>query len=133
MTRGASAIFLVLSITLTGCGSTTGQSVTEVDAAEAASLIENRSELVVLDVRTPEEADTGTIPGAIVIDVTAPGFADRVGELDRSVPYLVYCRSGNRSAEAVSTMADLGFAELYELESGIGEWVAAGFDLSVPG
>ena len=76
--------------------------------------------------RTPEEFAAGTLPGAILIDINSPSFTDEVDALDRELPYLVYCRSGNRSASAVRIMEDLGFDEIYELDNGIQAWVGSG-------
>jgi rhodanese-related sulfurtransferase len=92
---------------LTSCSS--GAS-TKVDPAEAKTLIEGGAGII--DVRTPQEYAEGHLSGALNIDVTAPDFADRVGELAKDVTYVVYCRSGNRSASAVDQMSDLGFTDL---------------------
>ena len=46
-----------------------------------------------------------------MIDFQSPTFADDVIAIDRDVPVLVYCRSGNRSVQAVAAMVGLGFAE----------------------
>lgn len=63
----------------------------------------------VIDVRTPEEYADGHLAGARNIDVNADTFDDRVAELPRDGSYVVYCRTGSRSAEAAARMADLGF------------------------
>ncbi|MEZ5232233.1 MAG: rhodanese-like domain-containing protein [Acidimicrobiales bacterium] len=72
--------------------------------------------MALIDVRTPEEFAEGHLDAPRLIDYNAPGFAEQVAELDRSVPYFVYCRSGNRSAGAVAVMAGLGFETVYELD-----------------
>lgn len=61
---------------------------------------------VVVDVRTAAEYAEGHLQGAVNVDVQDAGFADAVAELDPGVPYVVYCRSGNRSAAAAATMTD---------------------------
>lgn len=119
---------LLVALALTGCTSTTG-SVTLVDTGRAGTLMGSESDLVVLDIRTPEEVAEGVLPGATAIDFYSDTFRDRLAELDREVPYLVYCRSGNRSADAVTVMADLGFTEIYELDGGVGSWIGAGRSL----
>jgi phage shock protein E len=81
---------------------------------------------VVLDVRTPEEFAAGHLPGAVNLDVQAPGFAAAVAALDPTVPYAVYCRSGNRSQVALDLMAESGVRGAYHLAGGIGAWQAAG-------
>ncbi|MDO8120444.1 rhodanese-like domain-containing protein [Isoptericola sp. b490] len=82
--------------------------------------------VVVLDVRTPQEFAAGHLPGAINVDVEAPDFATRIAQLDTSVPYAVYCHSGNRSAAAMQQMAAAGFTDLADLAGGITAWAQAG-------
>ncbi len=78
-----------------------------------------RSEnVIVLDVRTPAETTEGLLPGAIEIDYKAPDFAERIAKLPKDKTYLVYCRSGRRSARACELMAEEGFENLYNLEGG---------------
>ncbi|MGD9999470.1 MAG: rhodanese-like domain-containing protein [Ilumatobacteraceae bacterium] len=86
--------------------------------------------LVVLDVRTPEEFAAGHLAGAIDLDYRSATFADDLAELDRDVPYLVYCHSGNRSAGAVAAMRELGFTIVSELDGGITAWQAAGYPVT---
>ena len=122
------ASMLVLAIALAACSSTA--TTTLVDAQTADDLIHNEQGLVVMDIRTPEETAGGTLPNAIELDFYSDGFRSELDALDRAVPYLVYCRSGNRSSEAVSVMADLGFERIYELGGGIVTWVDAGLPLT---
>lgn len=77
---------------------------------------------VVLDVRAIHEFDSGHIKGAKQIDYLSSEFKGKVLELDPKMTYLVYCRSGRRSADACTIMADLGFEHLYNLEGGIIAW-----------
>ena len=67
---------------------------------------------VVVDVRTPAEFASGHLEGAINIDVQAADFEARLAELDPAGTYYVYCRSGNRSGQAIDRMAARGFTEL---------------------
>jgi rhodanese-related sulfurtransferase len=93
--------------------------------AEAFALIQkNRGnpQFVILDVRTPEEFKTGHIEGAINIDFNSNGFRDEIGKLDRQEAYLVYCRTGRRSKEAVQIMRDLGFTKLLRFDGDIVLW-----------
>lgn len=70
------------------------------------------ADTVVIDVRTPVEFASGHLDGAINIDVQSPDFEALVSELDPAGSYYVYCRSGNRSAQAIDRMAALGFTDL---------------------
>ena len=80
----------------------------------------------VLDVRTAEEFKAGHIPGATNIDVNAPDFEKKIGELDKSKTYLVHCAAGVRSARACQKLEKVGFAELYDLSPGFRGWQKAG-------
>jgi rhodanese-related sulfurtransferase len=84
----------------------------------------------VLDVRTPEEYAEGHIEGATLIDFYEPDFADRIAELDHGATYVVYCRSGNRSEQAVALMKEQGFTAVNDLDGGVTAWSAAGLPLT---
>ncbi|WP_136708951.1 rhodanese-like domain-containing protein [Agromyces sp. H66] len=80
--------------------------------AQTADPIEVASDTVVIDVRTPAEYAGGHLEGAINIDVQSPEFDSLVSELPTDGEYVVYCRSGNRSAAAIDRMEALGFTSL---------------------
>lgn len=118
------AVTLILA--LAACGGDTA-SIELIDTGEAQELLaEPPSDLVVLDVRTPEEFAEGRIAESVNIDFYAADFATRLDQLDKDTPYFVYCRSGNRSASTIDTMRDLGFTAVYELDGGILSWAGAG-------
>ncbi len=66
-------------------------------------------EVVILDVRTPSEFSSAHLKGAINIDVLNSDFKDQVQKLDKNRTYKLYCRSGNRSGQALQLMRSLGF------------------------
>lgn len=98
-------------------------------AAAEAFLAEAPDDVVILDVRTPEEFAEGHIEGAVNIDIYEPTFADDIGALDREAPYVVYCRSGNRSEQATALMGDLGFESVQDVDGGVVAWSEAGLPL----
>ena len=59
---------------------------------------------IILDVRTPEEYQSGHLPNAI------------------SKSYFIYCRSGARSAKACQVLNQQGFTNCYNLLGGILDW-----------
>jgi rhodanese-related sulfurtransferase len=99
----------------------------DVTVQEAKRLIEEKPNLVVLDVRTPSEYEDGHLPRAINIPVD--DLLGRLDELDRSDEILVYCRTGNRSTRAVGYLNDNGFTRLGHMVDGIVAWVEAGYTL----
>ncbi len=80
----------------------------------------------IIDVRTPEEYAEGHLENAVNIDFKAASFSEEVGKLDKSNPYLVYCKSGVRSAKSVTLMKELGFKDVADLNGGITKWIADG-------
>lgn len=82
--------------------------------------------IVLLDVRTPEEIAQGKIEGAAELDFRSPNFEAEVSKLDKNKTYLIYCRSGNRSGQTCKMMAEKGFTSLYNLAGGILAWKEQG-------
>ena len=77
-------------------------------------------ELALLDVRQPDEYQSGHLPGAQLIPL--PELAQRAGELDSSRPTLVYCAAGMRSLAAAQFLAGQGFAKVFNLAGGMNAW-----------
>lgn len=125
----ATVALVVLLALLAGCGGSTGQ-IELVSAIDAAETIAENPGHIVLDVRTPEEFAGGHIDGAINIDFYAADFADHIANLDPGASYVLYCRSGNRSAETAKLMNDLDFADVDEIDGGVLSWAAAGLPLA---
>lgn len=77
----------------------------------------------ILDVRAEKEYEEGLISNHTLIDYFQNDFKEQIEALDKSVNYLIYCRSGNRSGKACQMMEELGFTgELYNLDGGIQAW-----------
>lgn len=106
--------------------STLGVFATITSGAAASVLTDAPDDLVILDVRTPEEFAEGHLDGAVLVDFYDADFADQLAELDPDVPYLVYCRSGNRSGQTLPLMEQLGFGSAVDIGGGILAWVDAG-------
>lgn len=77
-----------------------------------ASKVDMNTVTGVIDVRTPAEYASGHLQGAVNIDVQAPSFATQVAKLDKNGTYVVYCKSGNRSTQAIDKMKAMGFTNL---------------------
>lgn len=90
--------------------------------------------VVLLDVRTADEFQSGYLLGAIQYDYyETESFETALDQLDRDKTYLVYCRSGGRSSNAMSMMKAMGFKEVYNLKGGILAWRKAGLAVENPG
>jgi phage shock protein E len=71
--------------------------------------IDMSSYAAVIDVRTPAETSAGHLEGATLFDIHDGAFMANLATLDKSANYYVYCRSGNRSAQAIEIMKQEGF------------------------
>jgi Rhodanese-related sulfurtransferase len=78
----------------------------------SAEPVEITADTVIIDVRTPGEFASGHLEGAVNIDIQSPDFAAQVMELDKDGEYFIYCRSGNRSGQAISQMDKMGFTDM---------------------
>jgi rhodanese-related sulfurtransferase len=78
---------------------------------------------VLLDVRTAGEFSAGTIPGALNLDIMSASFSQKIKQLDKNATYFVFCRSGNRSAQACQIMHKMGY-DVRNLSGGIGAFQA---------
>lgn len=73
--------------------------------------------IAILDVRTEAEYRESHVQGALNIDVRENDFKDKLSKLDKSKTYKVYCRSGNRSGQALKIMKTLDFNNIENLGS----------------
>jgi rhodanese-related sulfurtransferase len=95
----------------------------EVDVHQAYRLREEG--VFVLDVRTPEEWNQNHIPGATLIPLDE--LPARISELPNDQEILIYCRSGNRSLQALQILQAAGYTEIFSLQGGINDWINAGY------
>ena len=95
----------------------------------AATLLINREDAVVIDVREADEYAAGHLPEARNIPLAK--LADRAAELEKfkDKPVIVCCASGMRSGKACAELTKLGFAKLHNLSGGIDAWVGAGYPI----
>lgn len=111
---------------LAGCSSSSSANNLSVDEFSAKAA---EPGVVTLDVRTPGEFAEGYIQGARLIDFQSGNFENEIATLDKNATYAVYCRSGNRSGQAVKVMHDAGFHNVYNLNGGVIDWANAGLPL----
>ncbi len=81
---------------------------------------------ILLDVRTPEEMAEGHIEKAANLDFLDESFPEKIESLNKNKTYLLYCRSGKRTAKAGAMMKAAGFKNIYMLDGGITTWVEEG-------
>lgn len=103
--------------------------VRHVDAGQARKLLAGQP-VVVLDIRTPDEFESGHLSGATNINYMARDFESLVAKLDRSQTYLVHCATGRRSSRSLATFEKLKFQNVYHLEGGIVAWEKQGLPVT---
>lgn len=93
---------------------------------QATQLINSRNAIIV-DVRTPEEFASGSLPGARNVPVDK--FDQKLRELKKDKPVIVVCASGSRAGRAAAQLRAGGFGEVYVLAGGVAAWREAGLPI----
>lgn len=88
------------------------------------------AQLLVVDVRTPEEFARGHLPGAI--NIPHDQIGSRLAELPKDKDLVLYCRTGRRVGIAAEVLAANGYEKLEHLEGDITAWIARGLPVEVP-
>ena len=99
-----------------------------VQSAQAATLIKDKKDLQLIDVRTASEYAEGHLANAKLIPVQE--LAQRLAEIDKNKPVLLYCRSGHRSGNALKVLQENGYKNASHVEGGIIAWQAAGLPVT---
>jgi rhodanese-related sulfurtransferase len=139
-------LLITISLVFGGCSYITGESPelpfsppvsaqfikneSPVEAYAFYSLNFGHHNFTVMDVRTPNEYASGHIPGALNRDFSSPSFSQSISDFDKDHNYLVYCRTGARSAAASKIMTELGFQHIINMIGGYSEWAAAGLPVT---
>lgn len=88
------------------------------------------NEYKLIDIRTAEEYKDGHIKNSTQSDFyNTSEFSSYLDSLDKNSKYLIYCRSGNRSSQALKIMEEKGFKNMSDLKGGIVAWSAAAYPL----
>ena len=99
---------------------TAGASFKTITPLEAKALIESRKDLLLVDVRSPEEFQGGSLPGATLIPFW--DFAKGRFDLPKEKPILLVCAVGGRSLACGQLLASKGYREVYNLKGGLDAW-----------
>lgn len=94
-----------------------------------ATLLINREDAQVIDVREPAEYAAGHLPESR--NIPAGQLEERVGELEKlkDQPLIVLCQTGARATGACTRLTKLGFSKVHSLDGGIESWVQAGLPI----
>lgn len=96
---------------LVGCAQSKTKPITEVSQNEFNNVI-------LVDVRTPEEYESGHIEKAININWFDSDFADQIRSIDKEKTIYLYCKKGGRSAKAAELLGSMGYEKVIDLEGG---------------
>ena len=107
------------------------QNIPQVGPAELQSRLEAGEQVVVIDVREPDEFAKGKIPGAYTIP---RGVLEMQvdGRLPLDTTVVLYCGGGARSALACKSLAEMGYDKVENLEGGWGAWIRLGLPVEGP-
>lgn len=117
---------LALSLTL-GCLCSWGQEkplYEDINGQQAYEELKSARGAVFLDVRTKKEFDQKHIIGAVNIDSADPNLLEKLNELDKDGDYIVYSRSGHRSAVVSQVMKKNGFTSVKNMVGGLQKYPA---------
>ncbi|MDD4095984.1 MAG: rhodanese-like domain-containing protein [Oscillospiraceae bacterium] len=92
-----------------------------ITAEEAKTMMDTLESYIIVDVREQSEFNAGHIEGAVLVPVGS--IEELAPELlpDKDQILLLYCRSGNRSAQAAAKLRDMGYTNIYDF-GGIRDW-----------
>ncbi len=98
------------------------QQVGRVSKEQFKQMIKSYPDAQIVDVRTEEEFNRGSISNAINIDYMGKDFESKIQELKKNTTTLIYCHGGGRSAKALQLFKKAGFTRAAELEGGYSNW-----------
>ena len=97
---------------------------------QQATLLMNKEEAVVIDVRTKDEFRKGHIVNALNMPMADMKNSHANLEKYKSKPIILVCNAGMTSSQAGQLLVKDGFEQVYSLKGGMGEWQAANLPVS---
>jgi rhodanese-related sulfurtransferase len=99
----------------------------EITPATLSGWIAAGKVMSLIDVREPSEFASGHIAGAVNLAWSSGVLKASLAQIATDRPLVIYCASGNRSHQAASWLAAQGRKPVYDMQGGIGAWIAAGY------
>ena len=114
----AIALMILISALMTGCGGTEYKHLTH---EEAQRLLAADQNVILLDVRKPDEYEKKHIPNAVLLPIEElrAGNFSALPDKDRTI--ITYCWTGRRAQDAAEILTDAGYTKVYEM-GGIVDW-----------
>lgn len=114
-------LFIVFALFLQSCQS---DAQVKISIADMEKTMNNNSSIQLVDVRTPEEFNTGHLAKAVNMNIYDDDFAQKTATLSKEKPVYVYCAVGGRSGQAAAMLTKAGY-KVYDLAGGYKAWSAA--------
>lgn len=111
----------LMSVTVLVLGACQGSGVESVNADQALELLANDPSIVLLDVREYSEHIEKRIEGSQLLSLSVIEVLLENQYPNKETTFIVYCRSGRRSAEAIEIMLEMGYQNIYDL-GGLNDW-----------
>lgn len=108
-------------------GSAQNKPMVNVTVKDLQALITTDKKPLIVDVRTPEEYAAGHIEGAKLVPLQT--LEKDIAGIKKDQEIYLICRSGNRSAQAYTILAGMGYKDLKNVTGGMIEWEKAGYKI----
>ena len=99
-----------------------GDEIPEMTATELRDRLERGERITLIDVREPHERQIADLPDHGQRLVPIGEFVERLGEVDREAPVVLYCRTGSRSGWATRQLLARGHPQAWNLKGGLMAW-----------
>lgn len=131
-------LMFILAIVLAACGGQPDQKSTQTEDVDLANLpievdvqttaiLQNNSDVVLIDVREQWEYDEAHIPGITLIPMSE--IENRLSDIPQDKTVIMTCRSGNRSGQITDLLRQNGYNNIHTMTGGILAWQQAGFEV----
>ncbi|NNL15340.1 MAG: rhodanese-like domain-containing protein [Flavobacteriaceae bacterium] len=121
-------LFVIIGFSLLNCKQTSAQQSTLLEPKEMKEFLAS-NDVLLIDVRTPQEFKSGHIENAVNVDFKSSDFSEAVQKLDTTKTLVIYCRSGRRSGMGTTEFIKAGFDEVLDLKGGVLNWQKQGLEL----
>lgn len=136
-------LFILSLLLLAACGGTDPAPAVSEDAGpidiaslpdtinvQTAAALQDRDDVVLIDVREQWEYDAGHIPGITLIPMSE--IEARISEIPTDKTVVFACQSGVRSSQVFNWLSSNGYENVYNMAGGFAAWEAAGLDVATP-
>ncbi len=118
-------IAIILAVLVTTAVTVLSASYRNISSNDARRLIEQKKNIFLLDVRTPDEFRQARMKGSILVPINE--IERRIAEVPKNRPVLVFCAVGSRSNLVAGFLASKGYGEVYNMQDGLIGWSRNGF------